>query len=723
MKKTMVSTLFISALAVPAAAGAEEQEPNWQMTWQDEFEGEELDTSKWRIDNGNGFYDGDEWVEGWGNNELQSYQEDNVKVQDGKLILEAREESVSDEEGDYEYTSGKVLTDELFSQAYGRFEASMKLPEGQGYWPAFWMMPEDDIYGGWAASGEIDIMENRGSETDKVGAAIHYGDLWPANTYSEESYQFPEGQSTTDFNEYAIEWEPGEIRWYVNDELYSTKTEWGTKYGEYPAPFDQEFHMILNLAVGGWYGGEPDETTEFPGQVEVDYVRVYEDADAEHPPPGEWIDPDENDQPEDDGPAPVDETKNWQEIGENLIEDGTFDETTEFGDENDSLVWNVFNMADHDPNGGTAEFSITDNELQAAVNQVGWDWYHIQLMQDVSVPAGTYKLEFDMRSDEARTIRTELTGAGYRLQEFEVGEEMETYETYIEASEPGDYSLLFGLGKGIDDPEMEVPYNIHLDNVRLVEVGVDGESTGPEDPNESDNWVEAGENLIEDGTFVETTEFGDENDSLVWNVFNMGEFEQNAGSADFSIVDNELQAVINQVGWEWWHIQFMQDVMVPEGIYKVAFDMRSEEERNVSVELAGSGTGIHAFDVGNEMRTYETYINVTNPGEFNLMFGLGRDGDDPELDVPYTVHLDNVRLVAVEQGEEDGQEEDAEEPVSGKPSHPGKGAPFSVDEDGSLYLETGNGKRIDIPAGKGSPHTEHPGKGSKPDNADRGNNR
>ncbi|MCE7791312.1 glycoside hydrolase family 16 protein [Salipaludibacillus sp. CUR1] len=454
-------------------------EPNWQMTWNDEFDGDELDLDKWRIDIGNGFYNEGEWIEGWGNNELQSYQEDNVRVEDGRLILEAREESVSDEHGEYNYTSGKVLTDESFSQAYGRFEASMKLPEGQGYWPAFWMMPQDDVYGGWAASGEIDIMENRGSETDKVGAAIHYGDLWPNNTYSEQSYTFPEGQSTTDFNEYAIEWEPGEIRWYVNDELYSTKTEWGTKYGEYPAPFDQEFFMILNLAVGGWYGGEPDETTEFPGRVEVEYVRVYEDADAEHPPPGEWIDPGNGDEPGDGETPPVDETKNWVEVGDNLIEDGTFETTTEFGNENNRLVWNIFNMGNHDPNAGIADFSIENEVLKATVRQVGWAWWHIQLMQDVTVPSGTYKVEFDMKSERDRTVRFELVSSESGILDFEVGDTMETYTGYLNVKEDGDYHIMFGLGRGENDPQLDVPYDIFIDNVRLVEVVEEEESEEP----------------------------------------------------------------------------------------------------------------------------------------------------------------------------------------------------------------------------------------------------
>ena len=468
--------LFLSTLLVaPAFSGAMSvtadehdngnSEPNWQMTWNDEFDEGSLDEDKWRIDIGNGFYDGDEWIEGWGNNESQSYQRDNVFVEDGKLVLEAREETVSDDKGTYDYTSGKVLTDESFSQAYGRFEASMKLPEGQGYWPAFWMMPQDDVYGGWAASGEIDIMENRGAETDKVGAAIHYGDMWPDNTYSEQSYTFPEGESTTDFNEYAIEWEPGEIRWYVNDELYSTKTEWSTAYGAYPAPFDQEFFMILNLAVGGWYGGEPDETTEFPGRVEVDYVRVYEDADAEHPPPGEYIEPDE-----DDGPEIVDPDRDWVEVGENLVTDGTFDETTEFGDEVDGLVWNVFNMADHDPNGGTADFDIVDGELKATVQQLGWMPWHIQFMQDVTVDAGIYKIEFDMRSDVDRDIIVELADSDSGLNHVSVTEDMDTHTAYISVRESGDYNLMFQLAHADGDDDYEVPYDMYLDNVRLVEV-------------------------------------------------------------------------------------------------------------------------------------------------------------------------------------------------------------------------------------------------------------
>lgn len=259
----------------------EAPERNWELVWSEEFENTELDRSVWNIDIGNGQAGG---LEGWGNNELQYYTDNpnNIRIEDGRLILEAHEETVTDEYGTFDYTSGKITTENNFSQTYGRFEASIKLPSGQGFWPAFWMMPQEDVYGGWAASGEIDIMENRGSETDEVGAAFHYGGEWPENTHSGGAYHFPEGQTTTDFNLYSLEWEPGEIRWYVNDDLYYIANEWYSTNGEYPAPFDQEFFMILNLAVGGWYGGNPDETTQFPVQMEVDYVRVYRESESDN---------------------------------------------------------------------------------------------------------------------------------------------------------------------------------------------------------------------------------------------------------------------------------------------------------------------------------------------------------------------------------------------------------------------------------------------------------
>lgn len=307
-------SVYFDYVTLTKIEGEESEIPkrDWELVWSDEFDGNELDRSVWNVDIGNGQASG---LEGWGNNELQYYTDNptNIRVEDGRLIIEAHEETVTDEYGTFHYTSGKITTENHFSQTYGRFEASMKLPVGQGFWPAFWMMPQDDVYGGWAASGEIDIMENRGSETNEVGAAIHYGGEWPENTHSGGAYSFPNGQTTTDFNLYSIEWEPEEIRWYVNDDLYYVANEWFSTNGEYHAPFDQKFFMIMNLAVGGWYGGNPDDTTQFPAQMEVDYVRVYQDADlnnGDDPSDPEETEPEET-EPEEAEPEEIEpeETK------------------------------------------------------------------------------------------------------------------------------------------------------------------------------------------------------------------------------------------------------------------------------------------------------------------------------------------------------------------------------------------------------------------------------
>lgn len=440
-------------------------ERDWQLTWSDEFEGDSLDLTKWRIDEGNGFWNDDVWEPGWGNNEKQYYHEDNVTVEDGKLILEAREEQRTDQHGTYEYTSGKILSDGLFSQTYGRFEASMKLPEGQGYWPAFWMMPQDDTYGTWASSGELDIMENRGSEIDKVGGAIHYGGEWPLNTHSASEYTFTGDNRTTDFNTYSVEWEPDEIRWYVNDDLYWRTSDWHSEGGYYPAPFNQDFHVILNLAVGGWYGGEPDATTEFPAQVEVDYVRVYEDANADYDKSATPI----LDEDDEDDPEPGEELDrdpaNWQAIGNNLVEDGTFEETVTFGDPDNLSTWNTFNLGDHDPNAGFAEFSVIDEVLNVDIQQVGWNWWQIQLFQNIMVPEGTYLLSFDMASELERDMRVELVESGEAIQIFSVDENENTYEFILHVDEEGEYSLMFGFGRESNEAELDVPYNMTLDNV------------------------------------------------------------------------------------------------------------------------------------------------------------------------------------------------------------------------------------------------------------------
>ncbi|MEM7434801.1 MAG: glycoside hydrolase family 16 protein [Myxococcota bacterium] len=243
--------------------------PGCELVWADEFDGDSVDTSKWELQTGDGTELG---IPGWGNNELQWYTEDNATVGGGVLTIQAREESV----GGYAYTSSRLRSLGRGDWTYGRFEMRARLPEGQGLWPAFWMLSSDpSIYGVWAASGEIDIMESIGSEPERVFGTIHYGDTFPGNLFSSTSTFLPPG-TEGDFHEYAVEWREGEIRWYLDGALYSVRNDWFSTGGPFPAPFDVDFHLLLNLAVGGNLPGSPDATTVFPQEFVIDYVRVYQ---------------------------------------------------------------------------------------------------------------------------------------------------------------------------------------------------------------------------------------------------------------------------------------------------------------------------------------------------------------------------------------------------------------------------------------------------------------
>ncbi len=244
----------------------------YELVWSDEFEGDKLDASKWEYMIGDGTSYG--LPSGWGNNELQWYTDRNISIEDGKLVVTALEENISGKN----YSSCRIRTANIGDWKYGRFEFRAKFPIGQGIWPAIWMMPTDNVYGGWAASGEIDIVEYLGHEPDKVHGTLHYGGSWPNNTSSQRSMQLSGGNFHDDFHEFALEWERREIRWYVDGNEYGRLNNWYTA-APYPAPFDQRFHLIVNLAVGGNWPGNPDASTQFPQRLELEYARVYQIID------------------------------------------------------------------------------------------------------------------------------------------------------------------------------------------------------------------------------------------------------------------------------------------------------------------------------------------------------------------------------------------------------------------------------------------------------------
>ena len=238
-----------------------------KLIWSDEFDGTALDITKWSYEIGDGCNIG---LCQWGNNELQWYAQDNVSVSNSILKITAKKETVQNRN----YTSGRIRTLSKGDIKYGRIEARMKMPVGQGIWPAFWMLPTDYVYGIWPQSGEIDILEYLGHDRATILGTIHYGMPWPNNSYSTKTFTLTEGGFNDSFHNYVLEWTENDIKWFIDGYLYSTKTR--SDLGNLRWPFDQKFHFLLNMAVGGNLPGNPNGSTVFPQTFEVDYVRVYD---------------------------------------------------------------------------------------------------------------------------------------------------------------------------------------------------------------------------------------------------------------------------------------------------------------------------------------------------------------------------------------------------------------------------------------------------------------
>ncbi len=248
---------------------------NWELIWSDEFEQSGLpDNSKWEFDT-----EGNSWD--WGNNEEQNYTPsdyNNAWVDNGVLTIEARQEEYTapQDSETKQYTSARLRTKNLGDWTEGRFEIRAKIPAGVGTWPAIWMLPTDDIYGGWPNSGEIDIMEAIGSEP-----STHYCNVWTTNNESVHGTgnSFTLVNRSEQFYTYSVEWYSDSLLFYVEDTIvhryyneYTDETQW---------PFDQRFHLLLNLAVGGDWETEVDPSS-FPARFEVDFVRIYKNNRSVH---------------------------------------------------------------------------------------------------------------------------------------------------------------------------------------------------------------------------------------------------------------------------------------------------------------------------------------------------------------------------------------------------------------------------------------------------------
>lgn len=244
-----------------------EETPNFQLVWSDEFDYEGApDPDKWDYDVGGN---------GWGNNELQFYTKgDNVIVQDGLLVIEARKEQVDG----MSYSSTRLVSRGKGDWLYGRVEVRAKLPGGLGTWPAIWMLPTEWEYGNWPASGEIDIMEHVGYDPGVVHGTVHT-DRYNHMKGTQVGDSLKVETATTEFHEYAIEWYEERILFFIDGVQYFRFSPFVNRpnpgYKEWP--FDQTFHLLINIAVGGnWGGAQGVDESIWPVTLEVDYVRVYE---------------------------------------------------------------------------------------------------------------------------------------------------------------------------------------------------------------------------------------------------------------------------------------------------------------------------------------------------------------------------------------------------------------------------------------------------------------
>lgn len=276
---------------------ADKSRDDWVLVWSDEFDGDRIDPAKWDLDIGNGFYDyrNHAWIPGWGNAELQYYtrEPENAFVRDSVLHIRALKESLHG----CGYTSARLRTRRregtpLFAKRYGRFEFRARVPYGKGLWPALWLLPLEDKYGNWAASGEIDVMEIHSEQPRQALGTIHFGSTFPRRELVTHTLELPGGGTVADWHEYAVEWEPGVIRWSFDGAIWAVQDFWWScsrlrngrgvtaarpeDLNPWPAPFDQPFYLIMNVAVGGNFPGAPNEQTRFPADLQVDYVRVYD---------------------------------------------------------------------------------------------------------------------------------------------------------------------------------------------------------------------------------------------------------------------------------------------------------------------------------------------------------------------------------------------------------------------------------------------------------------
>ena len=498
------------------------------------------------------------------------------------------------------YTSGRISTQNLKTFTYGRFEVRAKVPNGQGYLPAFWLMANDEnVYGQWPRCGEIDCMEVMGQDTNKLYGTIHYGN---PHAESQGTYTIKDGEKSfsDDFHTFTCDWEPGKITWYVDGIKYHEESNWhSTTEGQgtltYPAPFDQPFYIILNLAVGGSWVGNPNEETSFVNNpFVVDYVRVYQKDSY-----------DENvTRPE----VKFEPTNEPDESG-NYIKNSTFAEAEDLTDDTN---WKFITALD-----GAATAEIKDNSMVIKTEKAGTVDYSVQLVQ-ANVPfekGATYEVSFDAKASENRKMNVDVKAPDRGYQSYmktlvpELTTEMKHFSTQFVMKADSDVNgrLEFNMG------------NAGSGDIVLKNVVV--RKTAEPDPNaKEEKTILANGSCIYNGSFQEG-----KNHLGYWDITPEGADIKVTGLSDGRRLVTEGKSVtISQ-----------SDLAFKEGTaYALSFDAYAQNGATVVATVGGNTYKVNV-EAGNEKKDYVVKIPATAKFTDKTV----------SLKIEGAISLDNVKMV------------------------------------------------------------------------------
>lgn len=567
----------------------------YTLMWEDNFDETALNADDWNIE----LHD-----PGWVNNELQEYvnSDDNIFIEDGMLVIQALKHT--DADGNVTYTSGRVNTQNKHDFKYGKFEVRAKVPSGKGFLPAFWMMPTDEnLYGQWPKCGEIDIMEVLGDSTDTTYSTLHFGE---PHTQKQGSLTLDNGDFSEEFHVFSCEWEPGQMRFYVDNQLIFEENDWFTKkqgFGEvtYPAPYDQPFYIILNLAVGGTWPGNPDDTTAFEenARLTVDYVRVYQkdsyDEEVEKPEKALIL-------------REPDETGNY-------IVNGDFADTGIGKGE----VWEFLTAGE-----GKAEAEIKEQELHIITEDAGELDYSVQFVQpNIPMEKGCqYQLNFDAYALESRTMKTAVTAPdnGY-IRYFE--------DTIVELTpEKQHYTYIFDM---TDDSDANGRLEFNLGNQNATaEVVISGIRIEKLKSQES---LGIDKTILPDGNYVYNGSFSEGAGRLAyWEVRNdcgAKTAVSNQNNIREFVVENSAENIALDA------IQLIQsDIAITgEKDYILSFTAYADSDKQVKVTIAQQEFDIRLTEAKQSFK-YAIHTDASVK-DGTLCFLLGVQG---------TVCIDDVRL-------------------------------------------------------------------------------